>query len=351
MSERRYPPEFTHELWMSTLDFTVHNAALAWAGMMRQGVRFLMPPQVEALPRVEERAAALAKDERQRLASGDLYYFDAAACAVAVDVELRHEGIEQIVPSAAGFLVWEEPPAHSRSGIPIRAATWGVAYDGGTWVSWWSDTLEAARLGLCSPQALMVNGPLTFHEETHLPPQSWPAQVGLPNDPTYGMFRGLVGAWTAIDTKAVEESQLAPLPRVRKQARRQLQTDARPVRCFTPSTSGGVTTSPQTIVRRALAGLLLDRPYPRELPADLAPWHCYVKDGGHCLLVVLDPVGTDGVVLSAGGAVPIEEACVPVPVKAVLRAGWRVSEDGYVHTPVRYDPTLGVLTDPEDDEF
>ncbi|MFF4902317.1 hypothetical protein [Streptomyces sp. NPDC001068] len=350
MSDREYPPESTHELWVPTLDFTRANAALAWAHMMGQGVRFVMPPQVAALPRLEDRAAALAAAERERLSTADLYYFDAAACEVAAAVELRHQAVEQLLPSPAGFLVWEKPPMYLRSGIPIRAASWGVAYDGGTWASWWSDTQVADRLGLCSPTALGVNGPLTYHEEVHLPPQAWPVQVSNPADPAYGMFRGLFGAWTAIDTGAVDEEQMAPLPRVRKQARRHFQLEAPPVRCFTPSATGGTATSPQTIVRRTLAGLLLDRPYPGELPAELAPWHCYVKDSGHCLLVVLDPV-EEGYKPSAGGPARVEEACVPVPVKAVQRARWRIDEAGYVHTAVRYDLELGVITDPEDDEF
>lgn len=350
MSDRPYPPEFTHELWASALSFTMTNAADAWASMLGQGVRFLMPPKVEALPRHEDRAAALADAERERLATGDLFYLDAAACDVAAAVELRQQSVEQLVPSAAGFLVWEKPPMYLRGGIPIRAASWGVAYDGGTWASWWSDTFAGVQLGQVPAAVLTVNGSLTYHEETHIRPQSWPSQLGDQGDPAYGMFRGLIGAWTAIDTGAVEEEQLPPLPRMRKVARRQLQLEAPPVRSFTPSATGGTTTSPQTIVRRTLAGMLLERPYPGELPAELAPWHCYVKDSGHCLLVVLDPVEV-GYQPTAGGPARVEEACVPVPVKAVLGAGWRIGEGGYVHAAVRYDPELGVVTDPEDDEF
>ncbi|WP_210608788.1 hypothetical protein, partial [Streptomyces rhizosphaericus] len=259
MSDRPYPPECTHELWASALSFTMTNAADAWASMMGQGVRFLMPPKVEALPRLKDRAAALADAERERLARGDLFYLDAAACDVAASVELRHQGVEHLVPSAAGLLVWETPPMYLRNGIPIRAASWGVAYDGGTWVSWWSDTFAGVQLGQLPAAVLTVNGSLTYHEETHLSPQSWPAQLGSPGDPEYGMFRGLFGAWTAIDTGAVEEEQLPPLPRVRKVARRQLHVEAPPVRSFTPSATGGTATSPQTIVRRTLAGLLLER--------------------------------------------------------------------------------------------
>ncbi|MEU9354954.1 hypothetical protein AB0D65_29165 [Streptomyces griseoloalbus] len=350
MSDRAYPPESTHELWLPTLDFVQSRATVAWAYMMDQGVRFVMPQHVAAMPRLEDRAAALADAERERLATADLYHFSTEACEATDAVELRHQALEQLLPSASGFLVWERPPMHLRSGIPIRAASWGVAYDGGTWVSWWSDTQVAVDLGLCSYDALLGSGPLTFHEEVHLPPQAWPVQAGDPASPEYGIFRGLFSAWTAIDTGAVEEKQRPALPRWRKAARREFALEAPPVRCFTPSVSGGTTTSPQTIVRRTLAGLLLDRPYPGELPAELAPWHCYTKDGGHSLLVLLAPV-EEGFKTSAGGPARIEDACVPVPVKAVLRAGWRVGDDGYVRTAVPYDPDLGVVTDPEDDEF
>lgn len=335
---------------MPTLDFTRSNAAVQWAYLMNQGVHFLMPPTVAALPRVEDRAAALAAAERERLETGDLYYLDSAACAVAGAVELQRQAVEELVPSPSGFLVWEEPPMLLHSGMPIRAASWGVAHDGGTWVSWWSDVQAAVRMGLAARAALQVAGPLQFHQEVHLPPQSWPTQASDPRDPEHGMFRGLFGAWAAIDTGAVEEDAVPALPRVRKTARRQLQVEAPPVRSFTPSASGGATTSPQTIVRRTLGGLLLERPYPGELPAELAPWHCYVQDSGHCLLVVLDPVET-GHKETAGGPARIEDFCVPVPVKAVLRAGWRIGEDGYARADVRYDPALGVITDPEDDEF
>ncbi|MFB6700272.1 hypothetical protein [Streptomyces rubiginosohelvolus] len=350
MSDREYPPELTHELWLPTLDFTRTNAVPMWAQMMRQGINFVMPPAVAALPRVEDRARALAEAERERLATGDLYYLDAAACEVASTVELRDKAIDHLLPSAAGFLVWEEPPMHLSNGIPIRAATWGVAHDGGTWASWWSDVQVSARMGIAAPEVLETVGPLMFHEEVHLPPNSWPVQADRPSESTHGMFRGLLGAWTAISNGALQETPLPPAPYVRKQARRQLQVEAPPVRSFTPSASGGSVVSPQTIVRRILSGMVLERPYPGELPAELAPWHCYVKDGGHCILVVLEPTG-EGARVSAGGPAPITDARVPVPVKAVLRAGWRIGEDGYVYAGVRYDPALGVVTDPEDDEF
>ncbi|MFJ9380187.1 hypothetical protein [Streptomyces sp. NPDC101455] len=211
------------------------NAADVWASMLGQGVHFLMPPKAAALPRLGDRAAALADAERERLATGDLFYFDAAACDAAGCVEQRHQGVEHLVPSAAGFLVWEKPPMYLRGGVPIRAVSWGVAYDGGTWVAWWSDTLAAVQLRQLPPAVLTVNGLLMYHKETHFHPQSWPAQLGDSDHPEYGMLRGLLGAWTVIDTGAVEEKLLPPLCRVRKVARWQLQVEAPPVRSFTRS--------------------------------------------------------------------------------------------------------------------
>ncbi|MFJ8966710.1 hypothetical protein ACIRG5_45675 [Lentzea sp. NPDC102401] len=47
----------------------------------------------------------------------------------------------------------------------------------------------------------------------------------------------------------------------------------------------------------------------------------------------------------------ISQHTVPAPVKSVLRAGWTVREDGYVVTALPYDPQLGLVTEPGDDEF
>lgn len=41
---------------------------------------------------------------------------------------------------------------------------------------------------------------------------------------------------------------------------------------------------------------------------------------------------------------------MPAPVKAVQRTGWDV-RDGYVVSDLTYDDTLGLVTDPGDDEF
>jgi len=84
------------------------------------------------------------------------------------------------------------------------------------------------------------------------------------------------------------------------------------------------------------------RRYPRPLPVDLAPWYTYTVDGGHSILVLLDNDLVD-----TGD--PLDRL-VPAPVRAVLRAGYRL-EGGYVVTDLPYDVTLGLIADEGDDEF
>ncbi|CAM5628467.1 hypothetical protein [Streptomyces griseomycini] len=98
----------------------------------------------------------------------------------------------------------------------------------------------------------------------------------------------------------------------------------------------------ESLGRMAVRG----RTYPRPLPDELAPWHCYVLDGGHSILAVLD----DG---SLGDAPPRQallDRLVPAPVRAVERAGWRVV-DGFVLSPLPYDPDIDLVVEKEDEEF
>ncbi|WP_280426424.1 hypothetical protein [Nocardia carnea] len=83
--------------------------------------------------------------------------------------------------------------------------------------------------------------------------------------------------------------------------------------------------------------MLRDRQYPGSLPEDLAPWHLYIIDGGHSALVTLSATGEDGHEVAA-------------PVKTVLRHGWTVLADGRIHADLPYDPQLGLITEPGDDE-
>jgi len=83
--------------------------------------------------------------------------------------------------------------------------------------------------------------------------------------------------------------------------------------------------------------------YPRALPVELAPWYAYVVDGGHCIVVVMPSQVQPGQ--------PLTDYLVPAPVKAVLRIGYTVDADGYIWCDLPYDDTLGLVTDPGDDEF
>lgn len=105
--------------------------------------------------------------------------------------------------------------------------------------------------------------------------------------------------------------------------------------------------NPTQIIRDTL-GHYLKQPtpaYPRSLPADLAPWHCYTIDGGHGILALLasqvEPWPTN----------PLD-MLVPVPVKSILR-GYK-THNGYIVSTspdVGYDSNLGLLTPSEDDEY
>lgn len=344
------PPSKVHDMWLSVLDFLDRNATAAWSHMISSGVGFVMPPQVRALRSPRDQAAALVRAEADRLASAQLYHFDTEACAAATKAEVRMQDLGELAPSPSGLIVWAEPP-FAPNGVPIAAASWGIAYDGGTWMSWWSDTAAAIRRYGQPEQLLHINGHLTFHEEAHIPPQGWPGNVDKPNDPSYAAYRSLLGAWTAIDTGLVAPTgTLDPIPALRKQAKR-MNLDPRPVHTYGASTTEPTATTPDTVLSRILGGRRVPgHPYPGTLPADLAPWHCYLPDTGHSLLVMLDPVDKGAKVDAAHEATVVVDAFVPAPVKAVLRAGWRI-KDGYIRTPLRYDMALGLLTDPGDDEY
>lgn len=87
-----------------------------------------------------------------------------------------------------------------------------------------------------------------------------------------------------------------------------------------------------------------DQPYPRQLPPELELWRCYTIDGGHSILVVLK-----GVYEQDGP--PITGSTLPAPVKTVERTGWTVIEGGYLLCDLPYDPALGLIVQPGDDEY
>lgn len=100
---------------------------------------------------------------------------------------------------------------------------------------------------------------------------------------------------------------------------------------------------PAALLAEHFRGLTVPgRSYPRPLPEGLVPWYCYTVDGGHSVLVALAeryrPGGDPTTFL------------VLAPVRSVQRAGWQV-RDGYVAAHLEYDPKLGLITDPADDEF
>ncbi len=98
-----------------------------------------------------------------------------------------------------------------------------------------------------------------------------------------------------------------------------------------------------TIITDALgAYLVTGKRYPTALPADLAPWYCYTSDGGHSIVVVLMNQVQPGATVT--------DFLVPAPVKAVLRAGYTL-RDGFVWCDLHYDATLGLVTEPGDDEY
>ncbi|MEU5242385.1 hypothetical protein ACH4UR_37420 [Streptomyces lydicus] len=108
------------------------------------------------------------------------------------------------------------------------------------------------------------------------------------------------------------------------------------------------TPDPREVIARSLGSMTVPgRTYPRPLPPEIAPWHCYIPDGGHSILVALDT----GDLGEAPSTNALEEgSLVPAPVKSVERAGWRMVE-GYVVCKLPYDPELGLVTPPEDDEY
>lgn len=99
---------------------------------------------------------------------------------------------------------------------------------------------------------------------------------------------------------------------------------------------------------RAMLGAYLREPtpaYERQLPADLAPWHCYTIDGGHNILATIP------MLLTANPTDP-EAFLVPIPVQSVLR-GYEM-RDGYVlalDPRISYDRNLGLVTPRGDDEY
>ena len=82
--------------------------------------------------------------------------------------------------------------------------------------------------------------------------------------------------------------------------------------------------------------------YHTPLPFELEDAYCYVIDSGHCIIVVLENEYQEGK--------SIENFLAPAPIKTIIRHGYEV-KDGCVWSRVPYSKTLGLICEPEDDEF
>ncbi len=102
----------------------------------------------------------------------------------------------------------------------------------------------------------------------------------------------------------------------------------------------------------AAEGASTNKPYPTELPEQLAPWHIYFDDCGHNILCV---VGEKWVKLLERSVTEqdVAELLAPVSIKTLLREGWEVHPRFGVILArgVEYDPQLGVLIPDADVEF
>jgi hypothetical protein len=112
-----------------------------------------------------------------------------------------------------------------------------------------------------------------------------------------------------------------------------------------PGTDKAAQVVPSEVISRTLGSLVLaGHPYPGALPDELAPWHCYVVDSGHCILIAI------GKADELPAAPEIESYLVPAPVKSVLRSRW-TGLHGYVSADLPYDEVLGLLAEEGDEEF
>ncbi len=101
------------------------------------------------------------------------------------------------------------------------------------------------------------------------------------------------------------------------------------------------------IVQQALIGVpqRLDARYHSPLPADLAEFYCYPLDSGHSIVAVPACLVEDIEYLEYW-----TEYGVPIPVKTVLRIGWTMQR-GVPVVDFPYDPELGAVIPPEDEEW
>ncbi len=86
-----------------------------------------------------------------------------------------------------------------------------------------------------------------------------------------------------------------------------------------------------------------ERPYPRPLPPELAPWHVYPPDAGHSILCVLHAH------LPSVDWHDVSPQLIPVPVRSVLR-GYTVDR-GVVVVDLPFSEPCGLEVDESDTEY
>jgi len=84
--------------------------------------------------------------------------------------------------------------------------------------------------------------------------------------------------------------------------------------------------------------------YPRSLPDSLHKWHVYILDKGHCILCVRRED------LSTARKEGMDNYEIPVPVKTVLRLGYRI-QDNYVIVSGTQFNQEGLIIPEEEEEF
>lgn len=98
----------------------------------------------------------------------------------------------------------------------------------------------------------------------------------------------------------------------------------------------------QKIVRLVCGEFYVEgKQYPKPLPSEIEQWYGYCSDSGHNLICCLAQDYQEEQDLT--------QNLIPVPVKAVLKE-YEI-KDGYVVVDLPYSSELGLLTNPEDDEF
>lgn len=84
-----------------------------------------------------------------------------------------------------------------------------------------------------------------------------------------------------------------------------------------------------------MRSMLLDIKYPNRLPDELIPYHCYLVDGGHCILCIPKSLYAE-----AKSSNDYDGYECPIPVKYVLEHGYQKRGD-YLIVDVSYSQETG----------